>query len=63
MVFHNVDNDGDACDPSTWEVKVEGSEVQGHSWAHREFEASLGFLRPYLKKQQITRLSQEEDLN
>lgn len=28
------------------EVEAEGSEAQGHLWLPREFEDSLGYLRP-----------------
>lgn len=34
-----------ACDPSTQEEETGGSEAQDHPW---KFEASLGFMRPYL---------------
>lgn len=36
--------------PSTGEVEVGGSEVQSHPWLYCEFEASLGYVRPNLKK-------------
>ena len=39
------------CNPRTGEVETRGSEVQGHSRLLSEFEANLGYLRPYLKKQ------------
>lgn len=34
------------CNPSTWEVEAGGSEVEGHPWLHKEFEAGLGYMRP-----------------
>lgn len=38
------------CSPSMWEVEAGSSEFQGHSLLITEFEASLGYLRTYLKK-------------
>lgn len=38
--------------PITLDVKAGGSEVQRHTWLHKEFEASLGFMRPCLKDNQ-----------
>lgn len=35
--------------PSPWEVEVGGSEDQYHSWLIREFQDSLGYLRPCFK--------------
>lgn len=35
--------------PSTQEVKAEGSEVYGHLWLHREFEVTLGYMNACLK--------------
>jgi hypothetical protein len=32
------------------ELESGGSQVQGHPWLQSEFEASLGYLRPGLKK-------------
>lgn len=40
MVLHT-------CKPSTQEVDAEGSGVQGYSRVHREFRASLGYIRSY----------------
>lgn len=43
------------CNLSTQEAEVGvgmGSKVQGHSWLHDEFEASLGYKRPGLRKTQ-----------
>lgn len=37
------------CDPSTWEVKARGSEVQHQPWLHIDFEASLSYIRTCLK--------------
>ena len=34
------------CHSSSQEVTAGGSRVQGHSQLHREFKASLGYLRP-----------------
>lgn len=33
---------------STWEEE-EVKEVHGYLWLHRDFKASLGYMRPYLK--------------
>lgn len=35
--------------PSTQEVKTEGSEVYGHLWLHSEFEVTLGYMNTCLK--------------
>lgn len=35
------------CNPSPQEEKAEGSEVQGYPQLPREFEASLGYRKPY----------------
>lgn len=34
---------------SAQKIEAGSSEVQGHLWLHREFQASLGFRRAYLK--------------
>lgn len=39
--------------PST-EVKAGGLDVQDYSWLHREFKASLGFLRSCLHSKIVT---------
>lgn len=36
------------CNPSVPEIEAE-LEVPGHPWLHGEFEATLGYLRPYFK--------------
>lgn len=33
--------------PSTVEVELGGSEVQGRFWLCNEFQASLGYMRPF----------------
>lgn len=33
---------------STWEVEAGGSEVYGHPQLYSKFEASLGYMRPYV---------------
>lgn len=38
------------CHPNTQEAEAEGSEVQGQPWLHSEFEVTLGYMRPCLKK-------------
>lgn len=45
-----------ACNPSTWEVKAEGSEVQGHPEhsAHSRLESSLTSVRSCLKRTKNT---------
>lgn len=40
-----------AHNPSTWEVEKGGLKVQGRPWAFTQFESSLGYLTPCLKKQ------------
>lgn len=40
---------GDICHPSTWEMEAEGPKVEGYHWLHNDFEASLGYMRLYLK--------------
>lgn len=39
-----------AYDLSTWEVRVERSEVQGHPWQHTDIKANFGYMRPSLEK-------------
>jgi hypothetical protein len=39
-----------SCYPSTWEAKAERSGVQGYPCPHRKFEASLGYMRLWLKQ-------------
>lgn len=34
------------------------SEVQGHSWLHSDFEASLNYMRPYLKEKKNIKVEQ-----
>lgn len=48
--------------PSTWEGKAEGIEIQGHFWLHRQLENSLGFKRLHLKKRKRLVLMQEKNL-
>lgn len=38
-----------ACCPRIQEVEAGGSDVQGYSLLHREFKATLVYMRPYLK--------------
>lgn len=40
-----------ACDHSTCETEAGGSQVQPHPHLHKEFEASLSYMRSYLEKQ------------
>ena len=40
---------GQIYNPNTWEVEEEESQVQGHLGLLIEFEASLGYLRPFPK--------------
>lgn len=42
------------CNPRTWEVERRGSEFQGHSQLHRKSEATMGYMRPCVKKIQTT---------
>lgn len=39
-----------AYDFSFLEAEAEETGVEGHTWLHSEFETSLGYLRPSLKK-------------
>ena len=42
---------GSTClNPSTWRMKTGGSKVQGHSLLTKEFQASLGNMKPHLKQ-------------
>ena len=41
---------GTCYDPSTSEVEVGGPGVQGQPWLHRQFEASLGYVRVCFKR-------------
>ena len=43
-----------ACDPSTWEVEVERSGVQGYSWLDSEFKTTQGCVRPYLRSKEMS---------
>lgn len=43
---------GHTCNPNTWEVEAEVSEVQGHPGLVIDFEASLGYPRPCHKTKQ-----------
>lgn len=38
--------------PSTWEAEARESEVQGHPWLYKEYESSLGYLRPCQRKKE-----------
>lgn len=38
-----------ACNLSTWDMVLGGSEIQGHPQLHGEFEASLAYTRPCFK--------------
>jgi hypothetical protein len=38
------------CNPITWEVVAKESGIQGHSLPHTKFKASLGYMKPFLKK-------------
>lgn len=38
------------CNPNTWKVKAEESEIQGYLQLPREFEAILGYMKFCLKK-------------
>lgn len=41
---------GTCYNPSTSEMEVGGPGVQGQPWLHRQFEASLGYVRFCLKR-------------
>lgn len=43
--------------PSLWEVETKGSAVQGHPQPHKEFRASLDYMKPYLKQNKAKILS------
>lgn len=40
----------DVCNANTQEMVAGGSEIQGHPWLDSEYEASLDYTRPCLKK-------------
>lgn len=41
-----------ACsNPSIWEMEKGGSDIQGHSWLHSKFMASLGYMESHLKRE------------
>lgn len=44
------------CDSSTWEVEAERREVPGHLWLYKELQASLDYMKVYLKKTKKTHL-------
>lgn len=46
------------CDPRTGKVETGGSDIQGHPQPYKEFEASLGCLRPCLKNKNGVLISQ-----
>lgn len=61
LVFHKENKGWDACNHSTWEVEVVGSEAEGYSWGHRKFEGSLGIMLLEMKhKKNHKRMSQEK---
>jgi hypothetical protein len=39
-----------AYNPNTLKMEAGGSEIQDHPWLHSQCEATLGYIRPYLKK-------------
>lgn len=39
------------CNSCTWEVEAGGTEVQGQPWL--QFEAILGYMRPWTKKNNL----------
>lgn len=43
-----------ACDASTGKVETEGPEVQGYLQLRCEFEASLDYMGPWLKKMEAS---------
>ena len=51
-----------ACDPNISEVEGRGPGVQGHSWLHSEFQASLGYMKPCLKNRNYTTSSVDTQL-
>lgn len=40
------------CNPSNWEVEAGGLGVLRYPWLHSEFTASLGYMRPFLKREE-----------
>lgn len=44
-----------ACNPSTQEVRPQGSEIKGYPWLHDELKASLGYMGLCFKKKKIKR--------
>lgn len=43
----------------TWKVEAGGSGIQGNPGLHGEFEAILGYVKPYLKRKQQHNKKQE----
>lgn len=43
-----------AWDPSILEMATRASEIGDHLWSHSKFKASLGYVRPCLKRQTAT---------
>lgn len=57
---------GKACNLFSEEVEARGQEVQSHPRLHKEFDASLGYLRSYLiflKKGKRSGEEKEEEIN
>lgn len=50
LAFHKLDKVVHTYDASTEVVEAEGSEVQGYSQLYSKFKASMGCMRPFLKK-------------
>lgn len=48
--LHKTGEVAHSCNLSTWKVKAEISEVQGHPQVHDKFEVSLGCMKPCQKK-------------
>lgn len=50
MSKNQTQHAGTCYNPSTSEMEVGGPGVQGQPWLHRQFEASLGYVRFCLKR-------------
>lgn len=51
--FVHLARHSDICNPSAQEVQAGGLGVQAHPQLHREFDASLGYKRPFIKKKKV----------
>lgn len=50
------------CNPRAHKVEAESSEVQHHPWLPSEFQASLGYMRAYLKGKREEKSGRQTDI-